>query len=116
MRHSKSKKTLDRPAAARKALIKSLLNSLILYEKVKTTEAKARVLRPVIEKLVSRARIDSVHNRREVAKKISAQNVIKKLFEVIGPRFKDRKGGYTRIVKMSRRAGDNAKIALIEFV
>lgn len=116
MRHQKSKKTLDRKTAARKALLMGLIKSLILYEKIRTTESKARVVRPLIEKMVTRARTDSVHNRREIARKLQSKNVIKKMFEVLGPRYKERKGGYTRLVKLPPRAGDGARRAIIEFV
>lgn len=100
----------------RKALIKNLLNSLILHDKIKTTETKAKEIRPVMERMVTRAKIDSLHNRREAMKKLPTKKAVKKLYEVIGPKYKNRKGGYLRIVKMVERKGDGAKMAIIEFV
>ncbi len=116
MRHRKTKRTLGRKTGPRKALIKNLLNSLILYEKIKTTEVKAKEIKPLMEKIVSRAKTDTLHNRREVMKKIPTQNAVRKLFEVIGKRYKEKKGGYLRIVKLKERKGDGAKICIIEFV
>ena len=116
MRHKKSKRILGRKTGPRKALIKNLLNSLILYEKIKTTQAKAKEIRPLLEKIVSRARRDTLHNRREIMKKIPTQNAVRKLFEVLGPRYAERKGGYLRIVKLGERKGDNAPMCIIEFV
>lgn len=116
MRHQKTKKILGRKSGPRKALIKNLANSLILYEKIKTTEAKAKAIRPVLEKMVTRARNDTLQNRREIMKKLPTKNAVRKLFEVIGPRYKERKGGYLRIVKLGERKGDGARMAVIEFV
>jgi len=116
MRHKKTKRTLGRKSGPRKALIKNLLNSLILYEKIKTTETKAKEIKPLIERMVTRAKKDTLHNRREIMKTIPTKNAVKKLFEVIGPKYKERKGGYLRIVKLGERKGDAAPIVLIEFV
>ena len=116
MRHRHSKKALDRKTGPRVALIKGLAQSLVLYEKIKTTEAKARVLRPIVEKMVTEAKIDTLHHRREAMKELPTKNAVKKLFEVLGPRFKERKGGYLRIVKLGERKGDGAKMVQIEFV
>ncbi len=116
MRHQKTKKTLGRKTGSRKALIKNLASSLILYEKIKTTEAKAKMIKPLVEKMVTRAKSDTLHNRREIMKKIPAKNVVRKLFEVLGPKYKKRKGGYLRIVRLGERKGDGAKMVVIEFV
>ncbi|MFC1622494.1 50S ribosomal protein L17 [Patescibacteria group bacterium] len=116
MRHQKTKRTLGRKTAPRKALLKNLLNSLVLYEKIKTTEIKAKEIKPLMERIVTRAKVDSLHNRREIMKKLPTKNSVKKLFEVLGPKYKTRKGGYLRIVKLGERKGDGAKMALIEFV
>lgn len=116
MRHRKKIKHLDRDFQARKALLKSLASSLILYEKIKTTEAKAKVLRPQVEKMITRAKENNIHNRRELLKALSARNVVDKLLNVLGPKYKDRQGGYLRIVKIEPRQGDGAKMAIIEFV
>lgn len=116
MKHQDSKRILSRKTGPRKALLKSLVLSLILHEKIKTTEAKAKSLRPLMEQIITRAKIDNLHNRREILKKVIAQNAVKKLFEVLGTRYKERKGGYLRIIKLQERKGDAAKMALIEFV
>ncbi len=116
MRHRKTTPKLGRPTAQRKALLKNLANSLILYEKITTTEAKAKVLKPYLERMVTRAKIDTLHNRRELLKKLPTKNSVKKMFEVIGPKYKTRSGGYLRIIKLVPRKGDAAKMAVIEFV
>ena len=116
MRHKKTKRTLGRKSGPRKALIKNLLNSLILYEKIKTTETKAKEIKPLMERMVTRAKKDTLHNRREIMKTIPTKNAVKKLFEVIGPKYKEKKGGYLRIVKLGERKGDAAKMCIIEFV
>ncbi len=116
MRHAKNTKKLNRTAAHRRALASNMARSLIENERITTTLAKARYLRPYIEKIITRAGEDTVHNRREVKKKLKAKGIVNKLFEDIGPRFSDRPGGYTRIIKLDRRLGDNAEKAIIEFV
>lgn len=116
MRHRKTTLKLSRPLGHRKALLKNLANSLILYERIQTTEAKAKALKPYIEKMVTRAKVDNLHNRRELLKVLPTKNAVKKIFEVIGPKYKDRAGGYVRIVKLEPRKGDGAKMAMIEFV
>ena len=116
MNHQRTKRTLGRKTGPRKALIKNLLNSLILHDKIKTTETKAKEIRPIMERMVTRAKTDSLHNRREAMKKLPTKKAVKKLYEVIGPKYKNRKGGYLRIVKMVERKGDGAKMAIIEFV
>ncbi len=116
MRHGKKEKKLNRDPAHRKATIANLLRAIVKEEQIKTTLAKARAIRPVAEKLVTRAGEDTVHNRREVKKKLRDDELVKKMFEDIGPRFTERPGGYTRILKLHRRKNDNAQMALIEFV
>ncbi len=116
MRHQKKKRTLGRKSGPRKALLKNLLDALILYEKIKTTEIKAKEIKPLMERMVTRAKEDTLHNRRQAMKKLSKKKVVKKLYEVIGPRYKERQGGYLRIVKLGERKGDGAKMAIIEFV
>lgn len=100
----------------RDQMIKSLANSLIFYEKIETTETKAKVLKSFVDRLVTYAKKGDLHNRRLILKKIGNEIATKKLIEVYGPKFKDRKGGYTRLIKTRRRAGDNAPLTLIEFV
>jgi len=116
MRHRKKKKILDRARDQRRALLKNLATQVILYEKIKTTEAKAKVVRPLVEKLITKGKADTLANRRLVMSKLTVKKAAKKVFEVFGPRYKERKGGYLRIVKLNRRTGDGARMAQIEFV
>ena len=116
MRHRKAGRKLGRNAAQRQALFRQLAISMILHERITTTEAKAKSLRPVVEKLITIARDDSPHHRNLVMSKIDHPPATKKLFEVIAPRFEEAPGGYTRISKLGPRHGDAAPMALIEFV
>ena len=99
-----------------KALLANLATSLFEHGRIKTTEPKARALRPYAEKLISHAKKGTLHNRREVLKKIRDKDVVHTLFAEIGPFFADRNGGYTRIIKVEARKGDNAPMAVIELV
>lgn len=99
-----------------KALLANLATSLFEHGRIKTTEPKARALRPYAEKLITHAKKGALHNRREVLKKIRDKDVVHTLFEEIGPFFADRNGGYTRIIKVEPRKGDNAPMAVIELV
>ncbi|MDT5147405.1 MAG: large subunit ribosomal protein [Mycobacterium sp.] len=99
-----------------KALLANLATSLFEHGRIKTTEPKARALRPYAEKLITHAKKGTLHNRREVLKKIRDKDVVHVLFEEIGPFFSDRNGGYTRIIKVEPRKGDNAPMAVIELV
>lgn len=116
MRHRSTKKTFGRKTGPRKALTKNLAQSLILYGKIKTTEAKAKYIKPKVEKMVTKAAKNALHTRRELMKKLPTKNAVNKLLEVLGPKYKDRKGGYLRITKIGERKGDAAKMVLIEFV
>jgi len=116
MRHQKNKVTLDRKTAARRSLLANLAESLILYEKIKTTKAKAKALRPYVERLITRAKMQTLAARRELMKTLYTQNAIKKLMENVGPRYKERSGGFTRIIMLKNRKGDGAEEVLIEFV
>lgn len=116
MRHRKKGKRLGRPIGHWKAVLRNLAKQLIQNGRIKTTLTKAKLLREVIEPLITRAKNDNLHNRREVAKVINDKNLLKKLFVEIGPFFKERNGGYTRILKYKNRPGDNALIVFIEFV
>jgi large subunit ribosomal protein L17 len=117
MHHNKNRK-LGRPRDQRKALLRSLALALISKEKITTTEAKAKELRPFIEKLVSMAKKNTLASRRLVISRLfNQEKPAKKLIEVIAPRYGKRVGGYTRVLKLSaRRKGDASKIAVIEFV
>jgi large subunit ribosomal protein L17 len=99
-----------------KAILANLATSLFEHGRIKTTETKARALRPYAEKLITHAKKGTLHNRREVLKKIRDKDVVHTLFAEIGPFFSDRNGGYTRIIKVEARKGDNAPMAVIELV
>lgn len=103
-------------AAHQKAMLGNLVASLIAAEAIVTTEAKAKALRPVAEKLITKARDGGVHNHRQVVAFIRDKDMAHKLFEEIGPRYRDRPGGYLRILKLGTRSGDNAPMARVEFV
>jgi len=107
---------LNRRAGHRRALIKNMVTSLFTYERITTTKSKALEVRRHAEKMVTRAKVDSVHNRREIAKTITQDDVLAKLFTVLGPRFQNRAGGYTRILKIGQRFGDAAEMVILEFV
>src|SRR3990172_12483358 len=116
MLHRIAGKKLGRTKNQRTALFKGLAASLILHEKITTTEAKAKAVKPLIEKLVTRAKSDSLHSRRLLLKETGSENVVRKLLEVVGPKFKDRTGGYLRIVRIGARVGDQAKMVSLMFV
>lgn len=107
---------LNRRAGHRRALIKNMVTSLFTYERITTTKSKALEVKRHAEKMVTRAKVDSVHNRREIAKTITQGDVLAKLFTVLGPRFQNRAGGYTRILKLGQRFGDAAEMVILEFV
>lgn len=100
----------------RKALLRNMVTSLFRYERITTTKAKALAVRRIAEKMITRAKVDSVHNRRIIAKDISDPAVLAKLFTELGPRYQSRPGGYTRVLKLGRRKGDAAEIAILELV
>lgn len=116
MRHLKKKVTLDRKTAARRSLLANLAESLVLYEKVKTTKAKAKALRPYVEKLITKAKKGDLNARRALLKTLYTENAVNKLIDVLGPRYKDRQGGYVRIIGLDGRKGDGAEEAIIELV
>lgn len=117
MRHHNKNRKFGRKANIRDALIKSLALSLIIHGRIKTTEAKAKELRPFIEKIVTRGKSPDLSARRIITSRLLNRSPeSKKLIEEIAPKYKDRAGGYTRIIKLSRRAGDASPMAYIEFV
>lgn len=116
MRHKVKGNRLGRDSAQRKALLRNLVTSFMEKERVNTTLPKAKALRPVAEKMITLAKKNTLHSRRRALRVIYKKDVVKKLFEDIGPRFTERSGGYTRIVKLGPRAGDGAEMALIELV
>jgi large subunit ribosomal protein L17 len=116
MKHRNGFNPLGRKASHRKALHRNMVTSLFKYERITTTHAKAREIRRTAEKMITRAREDSVHNRRMIARRIGDKAVLAKLFTDIAPRFKTRQGGYTRILKLGQRYGDAAEMVLLELV
>lgn len=116
MRHRNRLNKLSLKSSHRKAMIRNMLTSLFKHESITTTKAKAKVLQKAAEKMITRAKVDSVHNRREINKSIKDQDVLNKLFTKIGPMFAERQGGYTRVLKLGFRQGDAAEMALIELV
>ena len=116
MHNRKGFNRLGRKSSHRKALHRNMVTSLIKYERIETTQAKAKEIRRTAEKLVTRAKVDSVHNRRIVAKTVYEKDVLNKLFTEVGPRFTERPGGYTRILKIGKRFGDAADMVILEFL
>ncbi len=116
MRHGMSGRKFNRTKEHRKAMFKNLAQALIRNEQIKTTLPKAKDLRPVVEKLITLAKRGGLHCRRQAVSQLQDQAVVKKLMDQLGARFASRAGGYTRIVKSGFRYGDNAPMAIIEFV
>ena len=116
MRHRKKGRKLPRTASHRRAMLRNLATSLFRHERIETTTAKAKELRPYAERLISLARRGDLHARRLVARKIQDREVLGKLFDEISSRYAERPGGYTRILKLGNRKGDAAEISLIELV
>jgi large subunit ribosomal protein L17 len=116
MRHGKVHRKFNRTAEHRRAMFGNMVAALIKHEQIVTTLPKAKDLRPIVEKLVTLGKRGGLHARRQAVAEIRDVAMVKKLFEVIGPRYKDRNGGYTRVVKAGFRYGDNAARAVIEFV
>jgi large subunit ribosomal protein L17 len=116
MRHRKNIKQLDRKSSVRKALFADLATSLILYEKIKTTQAKAKAIRPVVEKLITTSKKNDLTARRALLQALRHKKAVSKALEVLGPRYKERPGGYTRITHLAPRQGDGAAMCQIEFV
>ena len=116
MRHRVKGRKLGRSPAHRKALFRNQLASLVREERIKTTLHKAKELRPIAEKVVTQGKRDTLHARRLVNRWIPERQLVKKVFDDIAPRFMERPGGYTRIIKLGPRRGDGAEMAVIEFV
>ena len=116
MRHRKANRQLRRTSEQRLALLRNLATSLIEQGAIETTEAKAKELRPFVEKLVTLAKRGSLHARRQAISQVRDVEQVGKLFEVLGPRYAERNGGYIRVLKAGFRHGDNAAMAVIEFV
>ncbi len=116
MNHRSGFNPLSRTTAHRRAMSRNMVTSLFRFERITTTKSKALEVRKAAEKLITRGKIDSVHNRREVAKFISDEKILNKLFTEIGPRMKERNGGYTRVLKLGFRQGDAADMVILELV
>ena len=116
MRHGNGLRKLNRTSSHRLAMLQNMMNSLIEHEAIKTTVPKAKELRRVIEPMITLAKEDSVANRRLAFNRLRSRDSVTKLFNDLGPRFKTRPGGYTRIMKMGFRVGDNAPMAYVELV
>ncbi|MFH1838434.1 MAG: 50S ribosomal protein L17 [Candidatus Kuenenbacteria bacterium] len=116
MRHRKKGKILDRKIGPRIALLKNLADSLIIHEKIKTTEAKAKVLRGVVEKLITIGKENNLTTYRRLLAYLPTKISAKKILEKLSPKYKEVKGGYTRIIKLGQRKGDASEMAQIEFV
>ncbi len=116
MNHKNGFNPLSRTSAHRRAMSRNMVTSLFRFERITTTKAKALEVRRKAEKLITRSKVDSVHNRREVAKFIQDEKILNKLFTEIGPRMKDRNGGYTRVMKLGFRQGDAADVVILELV
>src|SRR6266542_3859925 len=116
MRHGLKGRRLNRPTEQRQRLLRSMLGSLLRYERITTTEARAKELKRHVEKLITTARRGDLHSRRLALSTLPDPPAVLKLFEVIAPRFKDRPGGYTRVTRLGQRKGDGALMSQIEFV
>jgi len=116
MKHRRGFNPLERMAAHRKALHRNMVTSLFRYERIRTTKAKALAIRRSAERLITRAKVDNIHNRRIVSSRLFDEGMVAKLFTNIALRMKERPGGYTRIIKLGERSGDAAEIVILELV
>ncbi len=116
MRHALSGRKLNRTSSHRQAMLSNMAGSLIVHEQIKTTLPKAKEIRPFVEKLVTLGKRGGLHNRRRALAVLSDKTIVSKLFTVIGPRYAERPGGYLRIMKAGFRYGDDAPMAVVEFV
>jgi len=116
MRHRKKGKKIGRTSSHRKRTLQALSNALIENKRITTTVAKAKALRPFVEPLITRAKEDTQHNRRQVFRHLQSNDAIEELFDEVSERVGDRPGGYTRIIKLGQRSGDGAELAMIELV
>jgi len=116
MKHRRGFNPLQRMSAHRKALHRNMVTSLFKQERIRTTKSKALEVRRTAEKMITRAKLDTVHNRRIVSGRLYDEGIVAKLFTNIAPRMKDRDGGYTRIIKLGERKGDAAEVVILELV
>ena len=116
MRHRNKNKILDRKKGPRELMLRNLASSILLYEKVKTTKAKAQAVRPLVEKMITASKAGDLNARRGLIKVLLQKNAVKKALEVLGVRYQNRPGGYTRTTKLGVRPGDGAEMVQIELV
>ncbi|MFA6321982.1 MAG: 50S ribosomal protein L17 [Candidatus Buchananbacteria bacterium] len=116
MRHRKKGKILDRKKAPREAMLRNMVTSILFYEKIKTTKAKAKAVKPMVEKIITISKKNDLTSRRKLLEVLYHKKAVTKALEVIGPRYKDRKGGYTRIINLGLRKGDGAEMVQLELV
>lgn len=116
MRHNKKGVVLGREKGPREAMLRNLAQSVILYESVNTTLAKAKAVKPLVEKLITTGRIKTLNSRRALAKVLTIESAVNKVLEELGPRYAKRPGGYTRIIKLGQRAGDGADVAQLQLI
>jgi len=116
MRHRNAGKILDRKKGPREALLRSLATSIVLYEKITTTKAKAKAVKPIVEKLITVGKVGTLVARRKLAKTLYGENAVKKVLEELAPRYKARTGGYLRLTQLDRRQGDSAEMVRVELV
>ena len=114
MRHRKAGFQLQRDPSARRALLRGLTTSVILEDRVITTVTKAKAVKPLVEKMITLGKKDTLHTRRQAASYLQTPGAVQRLFDTLAPRFAERKGGYTRVVRLGPRKGDGAEMALIE--
>ena len=116
MRHRKRKVTLDRTAAGRRSLLRTLATNLILYERITTTTGKAKAVRPMVERLVTAGKSNTLASRRRLLAVLPVKSATRKVLEVLSPRYRERHGGYLRITSLGTRRGDGAKLSRVEFI
>ncbi|MFC1613156.1 50S ribosomal protein L17 [Patescibacteria group bacterium] len=116
MNHNKKGKTLDRCKEEREMLLRNLVTQMVLREKIKTTKAKAKAMKPIIEKIITKGKTDNLDCYRKIVEYVTIKKAAGKIVKELSPKYKERKGGYTRIIKLGNRKGDGAEMAQIEFV
>ena len=116
MRHRLSGKKLSRPTGHRSLMLRGMVTDLLRHEAIQTTEAKAREVRRMAEKLITQGKGGTLHNRRQALAVLTDEDIVRKLFDELGPRYESRSGGYTRMVKLGRRKGDAASMAIVELL
>ncbi|MFZ6036043.1 MAG: 50S ribosomal protein L17 [Patescibacteria group bacterium] len=116
MRHHKKTKKLGRTGSARKALVKGLLRSFFLHGSIRTTETRAKTIKPLIERLITVSKTNTITHRRLIIQKTGSRIVAQSLLNTIGPKYQSRKGGYTRITKLGKRKGDDASVVILSYV